>query len=130
MKKQAGARLSLSIKEVDQMTGEDLMPGRGHEAAAKRAEELKSNPSKPAVGGGGGKLTSNPLHPGLTQERLKAMEAEEEVRALRVIIGFVFYCRGLSSPAWLQGWGVFVWLRFYSSCRDLPDPACFCALWA
>lgn len=57
------------------------MPGRGHEAAAKLAEELKSNPSGPAGGGGAGsKLASNPLHPGLTQERLRAMEAEEEVR--------------------------------------------------
>ena len=57
------------------------MPGRGHEAAAKLAEELKSNPSGPAGGGAaGGKLASNPLHPGLTQERLRAMEAEEEVR--------------------------------------------------
>lgn len=74
---QAGARLSLSIKEVDQTTGEDLMPGRGHEAAAKLADELKSNPSGP--GGGGGKAASNPLHPGLTQEKLRAMEAEEEV---------------------------------------------------
>ena len=53
------------------------MPGRGHEAAAKLAEELKSNPSGPAGGGGAGsKLASNPLHPGLTQERLRAREAE------------------------------------------------------
>ncbi|CAN0484444.1 unnamed protein product, partial [Hapterophycus canaliculatus] len=70
-----GVRLSLSIKEVDQSTGEDLMPGRGHEAAAKLADELKSNPSGPAAAG---KAASNPLHPGLTQERLRAMEAEEE----------------------------------------------------
>lgn len=56
------------------------MPGRGHEAAAKLADELKSNPSGPA--GAGGKSASNPLHPGLTQERLRAMEAEEEVRAM------------------------------------------------
>ena len=54
------------------------MPGRGHEAAAKLADELKSNPSAPA-GAAGGKAASNPLHPGLTQERLRAMEAEEEV---------------------------------------------------
>ena len=61
------------------------MPGRGHEAAAKLAEELKSNPSGPAGGGGAGsKLASNPLHPGLTQERLRAMEAEEEVRTWRM----------------------------------------------
>ena len=57
------------------------MPGRGHEAAAKLADELKCNPSGPAVGGGGGKLASNSLHLGLTQERLRALEAEEEVRA-------------------------------------------------
>ncbi|CAM9955713.1 unnamed protein product, partial [Ectocarpus sp. 12 AP-2014] len=78
---QAGARLSLSIKEVDQTTGEDLMPGRGHEAAAKLADELKSNPSGP--GGGGAKAASNPLHPGLTQEKLRAMEAEEEKKSQR-----------------------------------------------
>lgn len=76
----AGTRLSLSIKEVDQSTGEDLMPGRGHEAAAKLADELKSNPSGPAgAAAAAGKAASNPLHPGLTQERLRAMEAEEEV---------------------------------------------------
>ncbi|CAM9814228.1 unnamed protein product, partial [Scytosiphon promiscuus] len=80
----AGARLSLSIKEVDQSTGEDLMPGRGHEAAAKLADELKSNPSGPAGGGAAaGKAASNPLHPGLTQERLRAMEAEEEKKSQR-----------------------------------------------
>lgn len=76
---QAGGRLSLSIREVDQATGEDLMPGRGHEASAKLADELKSNPSGPANG-----RMSNPVHPGMTQERLKAMEAEEEVRILFV----------------------------------------------
>lgn len=72
----AGARLSLSIKEVDQKTGEDLMPGRGHEAAAKLADDLKSNPSGPTGG-------SNPVHPGLTQEKLRAMEAEEETKGVR-----------------------------------------------
>ena len=102
---QAGARLSLSIKEVDQTTGEDLMPGRGHEAAAKLADELKSNPSGPAGAAAGGKAASNPLHPGLTQERLRAMEAEEEV-SFFALCGFhsgVFvvvvqtYVRGLKS---------------------------------
>lgn len=78
----------MSIKEVDQKTGEDLMPGRGHEAAAKMADELKSNPSGPAPGGGA-KGASNPLHPGMTQEKLRAMEAEEEVR----VCGVRAWCR-------------------------------------
>lgn len=69
----------MSIKEVDQATGEDLMPSRGREAAAALADELKSNPCGPA-GGGKSSAASNPLHPGMTQERLRAMEAEEEVR--------------------------------------------------
>lgn len=62
------------------------MPERGQEASAKLVDELKSNPSGPAgsaaggEGASGGKLAgSNPLHPGMTQERLLAMEAEEEV---------------------------------------------------
>lgn len=87
---QAGARLSLSIKEVDQTTGEDLMPGRGHEAAAKLADELKSNPSGPAGAAAGGKAASNPLHPGLTQERLRAMEAEEEVIFFFCVVWYQF----------------------------------------
>lgn len=61
------------------------MPGRGHEAAAKLADELKSNPSGPA-GAAGGKAASNPLHPGLTQERLRAMEAEEEVTLAMLLL--------------------------------------------
>lgn len=70
------------------------MPGRGHEAAAKLADELKSNPSGPVGGGAasGGKGTSNPLHPGMTQERLRAMEAEEEVGANITIFAFFFLC--------------------------------------
>lgn len=65
---------------MDQATGEDLMPARGRESAASLADKLKSNPSGPGVGT---KLAaSNPLHPGMTQERLRAMEAEEEVCVL------------------------------------------------
>lgn len=75
----AGGRLGLSIKEVDQKTGEDLLPERGREAAAKLANELTSNPSGPGGDGASGSAASNPLHPGMTQERLRAMEAEEEV---------------------------------------------------
>ena len=71
---------------MDQKTGEDLLPERGREAAAKLAGELTSNPSGPGgagngIPGPGALAASNPLHPGMTQERLKAMEAEEEVRA-------------------------------------------------
>lgn len=38
----AGARLSLSMKEVDQETGEDLNPERGHEAQVCRHWTLPS----------------------------------------------------------------------------------------
>ncbi|GAB5035236.1 atp-dependent helicase, partial [Nannochloropsis oceanica] len=49
-----GSKLSLSMKEVEQKTGEDLMPQRSAAGIAKAQAELRSNPTGPGGGGGGG----------------------------------------------------------------------------
>mmetsp|Transcript_9795 Transcript_9795/g.12843 ORF Transcript_9795/g.12843 Transcript_9795/m.12843 type:complete len:1251 (+) Transcript_9795:39-3791(+) len=73
----AGSRVSLSIKEVDQKTGQDLLPERSLEAQKMLAEEEEraSNPTNPAA--------SNPINPGVDNEELRQREAEEEARSLR-----------------------------------------------
>ncbi len=75
----AGSRLSLSMKEVDQNTGEDLMPQRGMEAEIARSDSMRANPSRPL----GGEDSVVELHPGMTKARLREMEAAEEKRAQR-----------------------------------------------
>ena len=42
----AGTKIALSMKEVDQTTGEDLLPARSKEAVAKLTADL-SNPTRP-----------------------------------------------------------------------------------
>lgn len=74
-----GSRLSLSMKEVDQRTGEDLMPQRGREAQAALADEMRVNPAAPSERGAGASM----LHPGMSQARLKEIEAAEDARAQR-----------------------------------------------
>ena len=54
----AGSKIALSMKEVDQNSGEDLLPSRSKQGAAKAAQEF-SNPVRPTVSD-----FSNPVNAG------------------------------------------------------------------
>ena len=67
----AGQKLALSMKEVDQKTGEDLLPERSREMLAKISSEL-SNPTKPSD-------ISNPInYQGVDMKRLRDAEYEND----------------------------------------------------
>jgi ATP-dependent RNA helicase DHX8/PRP22 len=66
----AGTKLSLSMKDVDQATGADLLPMRSKEGMAKMGEELRSNPAEPTH--------SNPINPGV--EKLADDGSEKHMR--------------------------------------------------
>ena len=67
----AGSKLSMSMKEVNQETGQDLLPQRSKEGMLRAAEEQRSNPSDPAE--------SNPINPGV--EHIPDDDEEKSFRA-------------------------------------------------
>ena len=68
-----GSKMALSMKEVDQETGEDLLPQRSRETLAKMNSDLL-NPSRPTSGREG--LGAMDL--GVDIKRLRAQEDEDE----------------------------------------------------
>ena len=69
-----GSKMALSMKEVDQNTGVDLLPERSKETLAKLAAEMR-NPSRPASGSGS---YSNPVNTGVDMQKLREQDAEVE----------------------------------------------------
>jgi ATP-dependent RNA helicase DHX8/PRP22 len=69
-----GSKMALSMKEVDQSTGADLLPERSKETLAKLAAEMR-NPSRPASGSGS---YSNPVNTGVDMQKLREQDAEVE----------------------------------------------------
>jgi ATP-dependent RNA helicase DHX8/PRP22 len=70
-----GSKISLSMKEVDQSTGQDLNPSRSTAGLAQAAETLR-NPSRPNA--------VNPINPGVDMEAFKRkMDDEEEKTGMR-----------------------------------------------
>lgn len=70
-----GSKISLSMKEVDQDTGEDLNPQRSAESIAKINAELRSNPTRPD--------SMNQINRGVDMEKLKQRLDDEEAKSLR-----------------------------------------------
>lgn len=66
----AGSKMSLSMKEVDQTTGEDLLPSRSKDALASLTSNL-SNPVRPAGEGA-------PINAGVNMRLLREQELEDE----------------------------------------------------
>jgi len=77
----AGSKMALSMKEVDQQTGEDLLPERSKAAMAKLSQEMR-NPSRPAAGGGGGEgdgsRDAEPINAGVDMQKLRAQAMYDE----------------------------------------------------
>ena len=70
-----GQKMSLSIKEVDQSTGEDLLPERSAEALKIAAQNMGSIAGKPSDGG--------PINFGVDVKKLREQEVDEERKAIR-----------------------------------------------
>jgi ATP-dependent RNA helicase DHX8/PRP22 len=65
----AGSKMALSMKEVDQTTGEDLLPQRSRDSLAKLNAEL-ANPSRPAE--------AHPINLGVDMKKLREMDADDD----------------------------------------------------
>lgn len=65
-----GSKVSLSMKEVDQATGEDLNPNRSTIGLAQAADDLR-NPNRPSGG-------ANPINPGVDMEAFRRKMDEDE----------------------------------------------------
>eukprot|EP01041_Mallomonas_annulata_P002732 gene2732-5380_t len=74
----AGQKLSLSMKEVNQNTGEDLLPERSKESLAKLAVDL-SNPQRPLDS-----ANSNPINRGVDMKKLREQDMDESESKRRV----------------------------------------------
>jgi ATP-dependent RNA helicase DHX8/PRP22 len=68
-----GSKMALSMKEVDQETGEDLLPQRSRETLAKMNSDL-SNPTRPA----GDRESMGAMNLGVDIKKLRAQEDEDE----------------------------------------------------
>lgn len=68
-----GSKMALSMKEVDQQTGEDLLPQRSRETLAKLNSDL-SNPSRPV----GDREGMGAMNLGVDIKKLRAQEDEDE----------------------------------------------------
>ena len=66
-----GSKMALSMKEVDQTTGADLLPSRSKDALAKLSSDL-TNPMRPQDS------LSNPINAGVDMRLLREKEMEEE----------------------------------------------------
>lgn len=73
-----GSKVALSMKEVDQITGADLLPERSKEAMNKLAADMR-NPSRPDNNdlGGGGK-GSMPINTGVDMQKFRDQQMEDE----------------------------------------------------
>ena len=69
-----GSKMALSMKEVDQETGEDLLPQRSRETLAKMNSDL-TNPSRP---NGNGREGLGVMDLGVDIKKLRAQEDEDE----------------------------------------------------
>lgn len=69
-----GSKMALSMKEVDQTTGADLLPERSKESMATLAAEMR-NPSRPLSESGS---YSNPINTGVDMRKLREQDAEAE----------------------------------------------------
>ena len=65
-----GTKLSLSMKEVDQNTGRDLLPERSKEALSKMAQDLSTQRSLDSI--------SNPINKGVDMKLLREKDLEDE----------------------------------------------------
>ena len=83
-----GTKMALSMKEVDQTTGQDLLPERSKEAIANLQKEMR-NPTRPVGGGGvgggmGGGIGgvygpgSIPINAGVDMQKFREQELEDE----------------------------------------------------
>lgn len=68
-----GSKMALSMKEVDQQTGEDLLPQRSRETLAKLNSDL-SNPPRPV----GDREGMGAMNLGVDIKKLRAQEDEDE----------------------------------------------------
>jgi ATP-dependent RNA helicase DHX8/PRP22 len=76
-----GSKMALSMKEVDQSSGQDLLPERSSEALRKAAESM-SNPTRHAGGAQTGSGSKGITY-GVDVNKLRAQEVEEERLAQR-----------------------------------------------
>jgi ATP-dependent RNA helicase DHX8/PRP22 len=73
MEAAAGDKILVSLKDVDQTNGADLMPHRSMAAVASEGLDLKSS------------TFSSVIHPGLDVQAFKAKEAQEDARRLQLL---------------------------------------------
>lgn len=65
-----GTKIALSMKEVDQHTGADLLPERSKEAIAKLAQDMR-NPTRPSNGDSAMIRNGNPVIAGVDMQKLR-----------------------------------------------------------
>jgi ATP-dependent RNA helicase DHX8/PRP22 len=73
-----GNKMALSMKEVDQNTGADLLPERSKETMARLQQEMR-NPSRPA----GGDTGNGPINAGVDMAKLREQQMHDEKNVRR-----------------------------------------------